>query len=223
MTFGLLQTRTYLIPERSCPGHMFEDSYEDHVHARKTSSHAAINTAPFDEERHAAASLISSNHLTTIDDILAEIRKRHPKPSAEQLSILEHFVERMKLERLEARLNSINRNSQDPLFALTHGLPSTSKSQLISWLRELIERGLGWTHGVQFVCLAFQNAMVAQINGFTIHHWSGIPARNSEGEGTGDSHQQSIKCQALRVILLDEISMVAAELLGTLEYVYNRC
>jgi hypothetical protein len=74
-----------------------------------------------------------------------------------------------------------------------------------------------------FACLAFQNAMAAQMNGFTIHHWSGIPARNLEGEGTGDAHKQSIKCQALRVVIIDEISMVAAELLGTLEYVFDSC
>ena len=160
---------------------MFGDSHEDHGRAQKTSSHATMNVAPFDEERHAAASLISSNHLTTIDAVLAETKQRHPKPSTEQLSILEHFVERMKLERLEARLNSINRNSQDPLFALIHGLPGTGKSRLISWVRELMERGLGWTHGVQFVCLAVQNAMAAQINGsqFIVNHIAELEKRET--------------------------------------------
>ena len=65
--------------------------------------------------------------------------------------------------------------------------------------------------------------MAAQMIGFTIHHWSGIPARNLEGEGTGDAHKRSIKCQALRVVIIDEISMVAAELLGILEYVFDSC
>ena len=46
----------------------------------------------------------------------------------------------------------------------------------------MIEEGLGWEHKVQFVCLAFQNAMVTQING-----------------------QQSMKCRALRVIIIDEV------------------
>ena len=82
-----------------------------------------------------------------------------------------------------------------------------------------MEDGLGWEHGVQFVCLAFQNAMAAQINGSTLHHWSGIPARALDGNATGDRHKQSIKCQALRVIILDELSMISAELLGSLNYV----
>ena len=89
-------------------------------------------------------------------------------------------------------------------------------------MRTLMEDGLGWVHGTQFVCLAFQNAMAAHINGYTIHHWSGIPTRPKHGKNTGDRHKQSIKCQALRVVILDEISMDSAELLGALEYVIKK-
>ena len=90
---------------------------------------------------------------------------------------------------------------------------------MIHWMRQLMEKGLGWQHGVQFVCLAFQNAMAAHINGFTIHHWSGIPTRPTANNSTGDKHQQSIKCQALRVMILDELGMIFAELLGALNHV----
>ena len=82
-----------------------------------------------------------------------------------------------------------------------------------------MEEGLGWEHGVQFVCLAFQKAMDAAINGFTVHHWSGIPTRDGDGNACGDKHKQSMKCQALRVIIIDEVSMISAEPLGALEYV----
>ena len=84
-------------------------------------------------------------------------------------------------------------------------------------MRERMEVGLGWIHGRQFVCLAFQNAMAAQINGFTIHHWFGIPARAVDGNTTGSRHLQSIKCQALRVMILDELNMNSAELLGAVQ------
>ena len=53
---------------------------------------------------------------------------------------------------------------------------------LIAWMRRLMEEGLGWEHGVQFVCLAFQNMMAANIDGQTIHNWSGIPAQDNSDE-----------------------------------------
>ena len=62
--------------------------------------------------------------------------------------------------------------------------------------------------------------MAASIGGYTIHHWSGIPTAQTEGRaGTKDTSALSIKCQCLRFILIDEISMVSAELLSVLERV----
>ena len=78
-------------------------------------------------------------------------------------------------------------------------------------MRSLLEEGFIWQQGDHFVCLAFQNAMAAQIQGHTVHHWSGIPCRGVEGSSGGDQQQLSIKCQALRVLIVDEISMISAE------------
>ena len=64
--------------------------------------------------------------------------------------------------------------------------------------------------------------MAAQINGHTVHHWSGIPARNEDGMRTGDAHKQSIQGQALRLITIDEVSLMSAELLGALETVVTK-
>ena len=83
----------------------------------------------------------------------------------------------------------VNTKNAEPLLDLVHGLPGTGKSAVIKWMRRLMEDGLGWEHGVQFVCLAFQNAMAAQINGYTIHHSSGIPVRSEDEAGTGDRHK----------------------------------
>ena len=38
-----------------------------------------------------------------------------------------------------------------------------------------------WTHGVQFVRLAFQNSMVSQLGGCTLYHWSGSPVGETDG------------------------------------------
>jgi len=117
------------------------------------------------------------------------------------LQFLKHFVNRLKIEVLEKQQRTEEDSQAAPLLDLLHGLPGTGKSRVIAWMREIMETALGWTHGVQFVFLAFQNVMAAAINGFTLHHWSGIPAHYAEGGGTGDRHAQSLKCQALRVIL----------------------
>ena len=154
----------------------------------------------------------------TLDTVLKDICAREQAPNSEQYRLLETFVQRMKKEILED-LAHVERGKSDPMFDIVHGYPGTGKSRVISWLRELMQEGLGWEHGNQFVCLAFQNAMAALIDGYTIHHWSGMPAcATAEGGiGFGDAQKLSTKCQNLRVIIIDELSMVSAELFGALE------
>ena len=127
---------------------------------------------------------------------------------------------------MEARAEQrkkVEKEDGEPLFDMVHGVPGAGKGMLIGWLREAFEEVLGWVHGVQFVCLAFQNAMAALIQGYTIHHWSGIPVNDTDGMGTTrDTHKLSTKCQCLRFILIDEISMVSAQLLGQLELVISK-
>ena len=70
---------------------------------------------------------------------------------------------------------------------------------------------------MQFVFLAFQNSMAANIDGYMIHHWSGMSVGDHGAVGSiKDGNKLSIKCQNLRFIFIDEISMVSAELLGSL-------
>ena len=121
--------------------------------------------------------------------------------------------------RQEQAAESLPQPHDEPMLDLIHGLPGTGKSEVIAWLKELFHL-LGWKHGVQYVCLAMQNPMAASIGGNTLHHWSGIPTAAREGKcGTKDTTTLSIKSQCLRFILIDEISMVSAELLSTLERV----
>ena len=114
-------------------------------------------------------------------------------------------MRRLKVDLLEKQNGNVNQSPGEPLLDVIHGFPGPGKSAIIGWMRTLMEEGLGWQHGVQFVCLAFQNAMAAQISGYTVYHWSGIPPRNDDGNAMGDKHKQSMTCGALRVIIVDEV------------------
>ena len=183
-------------------GSMHADVYHEHLAAKRQRSAKEKETAAaFDSDRCAAAAWHTERGLQNLDQILTRIMQTNPGPNQEQLQFLQHFVNRLKIEILEQQQRTVDNSQAAPLLDLVHGLPGTGKSRVIAWMREIMETALGWTHGVQFVFLAFQNVMAASINGFTLHHWSGIPAHYAEGDGTGDKHAQSIKCQALRVVL----------------------
>ena len=157
---------------------MFEASYQEHIAALvdRTKQKDSFE-APFEETRNAAATFNRAGAEVNIDRVLASIVAGVEntagvvfRPNDQQTAFLQHFVRRMKVEMLELRQGKVNCNPGEPLLDLIHGFPGTGKSAVISWLRQLLTEGMGWEHGVQFVCLAFQNAMAAQINGFTVHH-----------------------------------------------------
>ena len=83
---------------------------------------------------------------------------------------------------------------------------------------ELFDQVLGWQQGVQYQVVAFQAVMADQLAGETIHHAVGL---NKHGEETGVSLQRMAELLAgatrWRWLLVDEISMVSAELLARLE------
>ena len=185
---------------------------------RTAGAKTAAAAAPFQEERHAAATWHRDDAAITVDHVLRDMQQSEEPPNSQQLAFLKHFARRLKVEILEMKQRTCEASTQEPLLDLVHGFPGTGKSKVIGWMRSLMEKGLGWVHGIQFVCLAFQNAMAAQINGFTVHHWSGIPPRRGDGGASADKQKLSLKCQALRVVIIDEISMIDAELLGDLEY-----
>ena len=85
-----------------------------------------------------------------------------------------------------------------------------------------MEEGLGWEHGVQFVCLAFQNSSAHLIDGYTIHSWAQIDMCHSNASHAAKPRRNvdelKARFQALRVVIIDEIGMVSAKLLGQLEH-----
>ena len=173
---------------------------------------------PYSGKTLPRADLYPLHNAGKLQDWITSLMSRDIRPTEEQRAVLEALVERVEIEATEEQSNTRERSEGEPLFGLVHGFPGTGKTELIFWIRELFEKQLGWTHGIQFVCLAVQNIMAANINGFTIHHWSGIPVHTGVGlSGTSNANKLSTKRQSLRFLLVDEVSMVAAGLLGQLE------
>ena len=57
------------------PGHMYENNFEEHLAAKKSSKSSPEQVAPFDEERNAAAAFAFPNRDVTIDTVLPEPRR----------------------------------------------------------------------------------------------------------------------------------------------------
>ena len=141
----------------------------------------------------------------------------------EQKLFCRRVAERIAAElRTELRSDDASSNEEEPLRWVLHGGPGTGKSYTINLLRhELFEKVLGWKQGVQYQVVTFQAVMAEALEGDTIHHAFGL---NWTGNDTSKSlkHLLELSLATLqwRWLIIDEFSMVSAELLAQLE---RRC
>ena len=65
--------------------------------------------------------------------------------------------------------------------------------------------------------------MACQIDGCTLHHWSGIPVGETDDTAlTKDAHKLATKRQSLRCVLIGEVSMISAQLVGVLDILIGK-
>ena len=196
----------------------------EHIAARSNGKNEKKEVRPYAENRVPSATLHPAQAGGDLEAWLRSLQERPEKPTIQQLEVLRTIVDRIKEEaKTEQSEKKPRYSTSEPLFDMAHGQPGCGKSRLIAWIREAFEEVLGWQHGVQFVCLAFQNTMAAQIAGETIHHWSGIPVSEIDGNaGPRDPNKLAAKCQLVRWILIDEISMISAQLFGQLHFAVQK-
>ena len=122
------------------------------------------------------------------------------------------------VDRVTEEATLVEQMDMEPLRWVLHGGPGTGKSFVLRLLREeLFERVLGWQHGVQFQIVSFQAVMAELLEGDTIHHALGL---DWGGENSGGKVRMLERMQQTlqwRWLILDEFSMVSAELLAQLE------
>ena len=142
-------------------------------------------------------------------------------PNEQQLPILRAIVERCRVEAEEELDDRADTSTDEPLRAMIQGLPGVGKSELIKWVRALFEEVLGWTHGVEFVCLASQNTMAALIGGRTFHSWAGLlvndtatKSKKAQVWAKPDANPMYERTRMLRWILVDEGSTASAEVMA---------
>ena len=154
-----------------------------------------------------------------IDDWFAKVRddKEHAPPTEEQWTVLRRIRDRVLLEYgIEKEGRDTRREcDEEPLRGLVHGPPGSGKSELIKYIRRFFEEALGWTHGVEFMFVAYQNKVAHAMNGMTIH---AAGCLNMAQQVCQLSHTDVdvafTKNQDLRRVLIDEIGMVSDHLLG---------
>ena len=120
---------------------------------------------------------------------LEQLMLEDEKPNGQQLQILKAVKDRLLLEiQLEIEGPELRRKhqpelfstgSEEPMRALIHGLPGTGKSRVINWIRRIFMEARDWTHGVQFLCVAFQNKVAYAMGGTTLHTAGDLPIGGS--------------------------------------------
>ena len=198
-------------------GPMYVAQAKRHIAARRVTKDAEEDH-PYCGKSNPKAELYGSVSPTVLETWFESLAREEEPPTAEQIAFLRAVAQRIRDEAWGEQHDKRKDVQSEPMFDVVHGVPGAGKSRLITWLRRMFEEVMHWQHGVQFVCLAYQNAMAAHINGFTVHHWTGIPVGDVDGAATTrDAHIFSTRCQSLRFVIIDEISMISAQMLAQID------
>lgn len=98
--------------------------------------------------------------------------------------------------------------NEEPMLGVVHGWPGTGKGRVINWFVGMFTEGVGWKHGVEFLCLAFPNRVAYAMGGSTIHTagyvaFGGSAVDKTLGRTKGDKRR--IKNRSLRWLLTGEV------------------
>ena len=99
------------------------------------------------------------------------------RPNDKELKVLRGVSDRILVEcrvikstgSICYRMHPQDRKDRIPLHGCTHGEPGTGKSKVINWITRMFTEAMGWTHGVEFLNVAFQNRVAHAMGGTTLH------------------------------------------------------
>ena len=127
---------------------------------------------------------------------------------------------RVRIVKKARNLMSIRDAIGGPLVHLIAGVPGCRKSQLIHWLQAAMQDWSRLTDGCEFATLPFQNSTAASVQRHTIH----VLDRRAIKELPRLHHVEDLATwvQYLHVDIIDELSVVPAELLKQLHVLRSR-
>ena len=93
--------------------------------------------------------------------------------NAGQRSVVEKVTDRVLAQEFagsaRGKRTGQSRSDMEPLARVLHGGPGTGKSFVIDKIRkELFEKAMGWTHGIDFQVAALQATNASALDGNTI-------------------------------------------------------
>ena len=143
-----------------------------------------------------------------------------PLCNERQASFLRKIAQQVKADLCaEHEAEDPSQTAMAPLRWALHGGPGTGKSYTLRCLRtQLFQDVLGWEANVHFKFLTLQAVTAEQLDGDMIHHGVGLHGRKVDAN-VGSARMTELKRRGTvwRWLVLDEISMVSAELLCRLE------
>ena len=191
--------------------------------SRETSFKGLIAEASKQKESDVTSCLGASaaDILKWKEDVRTRVNeKNHRVLNDGQFAMASQIVDRVLAEAKE--LGETGSIKSEPMRWLLHGGPGTGKSHVIKLVHEeLFGQILGWNMSVEYQIVALQAVMAEQLHGDTIHHALGIQVF---GHKSGSAHkdwqrQDEVAKRVLqwRWLIIDEISMVSARLLGLVD------
>ncbi|CAK9052298.1 unnamed protein product [Durusdinium trenchii] len=176
-----------------------------------SNSEAAVMAGTWQAEAH--------NVARAVDEFLADCRQRQTCNS-EQLQFLQKVCRRLQAEAITGQdRGGAAETNTEPLRWALHGGPGTGKSYVLNLLRkDLFEQRLGWQQGKEFQVVTFQAVNAEPLDGETIHAALGL-AWHGNDSSVDAQRVLDLASQAVqwRWLVIDEISMVSAEMLARLE------
>ena len=176
-------------------------------------------TISVQEPGPAACQTKMKDTIMQVDDFLQYVQS-NSSCNAEQLAFLRTVCARVQSEACTGQDRGGDAEAcTEPLRWALHGGPGTGKSYVLNLLRrELFEKRLGWKQGREFLVVAHQAVNAEPLDGDTIFKAFGLNFggndANVEAQRILDLANGAVQW---RWLLIDEISLVSAEILARLE------